>query len=173
MKAGETLSKIAGTYGTTVDALVEINAIQNKNLIRVGQVLMLQDTPQAAADKLEALGVELREHKSSFAVYLVLRALVITILVLQVLNPAEKGRADHHQGKATHGHSPGGRGRPGGRRRNQHPGLLAGQLRHIPLPGPAAVRPGRGCAIILRRTYTWKPLCSTFPWRCPPSCWRP
>ena len=57
VKAGETLSKIAGTYGTTVDALVEINAIQNKNLIRVGQVLMLQDTPQAAADKLEALGV--------------------------------------------------------------------------------------------------------------------
>lgn len=57
VKAGETLSEIAGTYGTTVDALVEINAIQNKNLIRVGQVLMLQDTPQAAADKLEALGV--------------------------------------------------------------------------------------------------------------------
>ena len=40
-----------------MDALVEINAIKNKNLIRVGQVLMLQDTPQAAADKLEALGV--------------------------------------------------------------------------------------------------------------------
>ena len=36
---------------------MEINAIQNRNLIRVGQVLMLQDTPQAAADKLEALGV--------------------------------------------------------------------------------------------------------------------
>ena len=57
VKAGDTLSKIANTYGTTVDALVEINAIQNKNLIRVGQVLMLQDTTQAAADKLEALGV--------------------------------------------------------------------------------------------------------------------
>ena len=40
-----------------MDTLVEINAIQNKNLIRAGQVLMLQDTPQAAADKLEALGV--------------------------------------------------------------------------------------------------------------------
>ena len=40
-----------------MDALAEINAIKNKNLIRVGQVLMLQDTPQAAADKLEALGV--------------------------------------------------------------------------------------------------------------------
>ena len=57
VKAGDTLSKIANTYGTTVHALVEINAIQNKNLIRVGQVLMLQDTTQAAADKLEALGV--------------------------------------------------------------------------------------------------------------------
>lgn len=57
VKSGDTLSKIANTYGTTVDTLVEINAIQNRNLIRVGQVLMLQDTPQAAADKLEALGV--------------------------------------------------------------------------------------------------------------------
>ena len=55
--AGDNLSKIAAKYGTTVDALAEINAIKNKNLIRVGQVLMLQDTPQAAADKLEALGV--------------------------------------------------------------------------------------------------------------------
>ena len=57
MKSGDTLSKIASTYGTTVDTLAEINAIQNRNLIRAGQVLMLQDTPQAAADKLEALGV--------------------------------------------------------------------------------------------------------------------
>ena len=57
VKAGDTLSKIANTYGTTVHALVEINAIQNKNLIRVGQVLMLQDTARAAADKLEDLGV--------------------------------------------------------------------------------------------------------------------
>ena len=46
VKAGETLSKIAGTYGTTVDTLAEINAIQNRNLIRAGQVLMLQDTPR-------------------------------------------------------------------------------------------------------------------------------
>ena len=57
VRSGDTLSKIASTYGTTVDTLAEINAIQNRNLIRVGQVLMLQDTPQAAADKLEALGV--------------------------------------------------------------------------------------------------------------------
>ena len=57
VKAGDTLSKIANTYSTTVNDLAEINAIENKNLIRVGQVLMIQDTPQAAADKLEALGV--------------------------------------------------------------------------------------------------------------------
>ncbi len=57
VKSGDSLSKIAAKCGTTVDTLVEINAIQNRNLIRAGQVLMLQDTPQAAADKLEALGV--------------------------------------------------------------------------------------------------------------------
>ena len=57
VRSGDTLSKIAGTYGTTVDTLAETNAIQNRNLTRVGQVLMLQDTPQAAADKLETLGV--------------------------------------------------------------------------------------------------------------------
>lgn len=57
VKSGDTLSKIAAKYGTTVDTLTEINAIQNRNLIRVGQVLMLQDTPKAAADKLEAMGV--------------------------------------------------------------------------------------------------------------------
>lgn len=57
VKSGDNLSGIAAKYGTTVDALAEINAIQNRNLIRAGQVLMLQDTPQAAADKLEALGV--------------------------------------------------------------------------------------------------------------------
>ena len=57
VKSGDSLSKIAAKCGTTVDTLVEINAIQNRNLIRAGQVLMLQDTPQAAAAKLEALGV--------------------------------------------------------------------------------------------------------------------
>lgn len=57
VKSGDTLSEIAAKYGATVDTLTEINAIQNRNLIRVGQVLMLQDTARAAADKLEALGV--------------------------------------------------------------------------------------------------------------------
>lgn len=57
VRGGDTLSGIAAKHGTTVDALAEINAIKNKNLIRVGQVLMLQDTARAAVDKLEALGV--------------------------------------------------------------------------------------------------------------------
>ena len=34
----------------------------------------------------EAIKMELREHKSSFMVYLILRILVIVMLVLQVLN---------------------------------------------------------------------------------------
>ena len=55
--AGDTLSKIAAAAGTTVDKLVEVNAIENKNLIRVGQVIMLEDSVEAAVEKLEALGV--------------------------------------------------------------------------------------------------------------------
>ena len=37
----DTLSKIARAYGTTVDALVAITGIKNKNLINVGQVIKL------------------------------------------------------------------------------------------------------------------------------------
>lgn len=38
---GDTLSKIAKKYGTTVDTLVALNGIKNKNLITVGQVIKL------------------------------------------------------------------------------------------------------------------------------------
>ena len=41
VKAGDTLSKIAKQYGTTVNALVSLNGIKNKNLINVGQVIKL------------------------------------------------------------------------------------------------------------------------------------
>lgn len=34
----------------------------------------------------KALGMELREHKSSFIVYFVLRFLVIAMMILQILN---------------------------------------------------------------------------------------
>lgn len=38
---GDTLSKIAKKYGTTVDALAKLNGIKNKNLITVGQIIKL------------------------------------------------------------------------------------------------------------------------------------
>ena len=41
VRSGDTLSRIAAKYGTTVAKLVEINGIKNQNLIRVGQVLRL------------------------------------------------------------------------------------------------------------------------------------
>ncbi len=39
---GDTLSRIARRFGTTVDALASLNGIKNKNLIRVGQVLKIR-----------------------------------------------------------------------------------------------------------------------------------
>lgn len=39
---GETLTKIAKKYNTTVKKLVEINNIKNKNLIKVGQILKIK-----------------------------------------------------------------------------------------------------------------------------------
>lgn len=41
VKKGDTLSGIAKQYGTTVDKLVSLNGIKNKNLIYVGQVIKL------------------------------------------------------------------------------------------------------------------------------------
>ena len=41
VKSGDTLSKIASKYGTTVDALVKANAIKNPSLICVGQVIKI------------------------------------------------------------------------------------------------------------------------------------
>ena len=41
VKAGENLTAIAKKYGTTVDILVKINGINNKNLIYVGQKITL------------------------------------------------------------------------------------------------------------------------------------
>ena len=41
VKKGDTLTKIAKRYGTTVDALVKKNNIKNPNLIYVGQVLKI------------------------------------------------------------------------------------------------------------------------------------
>lgn len=38
---GDTLHKIANRYGTSVQVLVDLNHIKNKNLIHIGQVLLI------------------------------------------------------------------------------------------------------------------------------------
>lgn len=42
VKKGETLSKIAKQYNTTVSELVKLNNIKNKNLIKIGQILKIK-----------------------------------------------------------------------------------------------------------------------------------
>ena len=54
--AGDTLSKIAKKYGTTVEALATINGIKNPDLIHVGQVVYLTEVAAETA-KLARLGV--------------------------------------------------------------------------------------------------------------------
>ena len=46
VEKGDSLSKIAKRYGTTVDALVRINELCDANQIFVGQVILLED-PEA------------------------------------------------------------------------------------------------------------------------------
>lgn len=43
VKSGDTLYSIAHTYGTTVQAIVDANHLENARLIRVGQVLIIPD----------------------------------------------------------------------------------------------------------------------------------
>lgn len=52
---GDTLSKIAKKYGTTVNKLAELNGITNVNLIKVGQKIYPSAT--VALYKLESLGI--------------------------------------------------------------------------------------------------------------------
>lgn len=44
---GDTLGAIARRFGTTVNAIAQLNGIVNPNLIRVGQVLLISGTPPA------------------------------------------------------------------------------------------------------------------------------
>lgn len=49
VKANDTLTSIAEAYGTTVNALVELNHIQNPNLIYVGQTLIISGAAEPVA----------------------------------------------------------------------------------------------------------------------------
>ena len=55
VKKGETLSKIAVFYGTTVAELVSANGIKNPNLIRVGQVLNIPENKAPAPDAIKII----------------------------------------------------------------------------------------------------------------------
>lgn len=44
VRRGDTLSKIARRYGTTVNAIVRLNRIENPNLIYIGQILQIPST---------------------------------------------------------------------------------------------------------------------------------
>ena len=44
VRAGENLTTIANLYNTTVDELVRLNNIPNRNIIRVGQIIKLPET---------------------------------------------------------------------------------------------------------------------------------
>ncbi|MEM7110800.1 MAG: GH25 family lysozyme [Chloroflexota bacterium] len=62
IQSGDSLYKIAEKYGTTVDVLVKLNAIDNPNLIRVGQELKLPAGAQAKADSEKSTTTHTKTH---------------------------------------------------------------------------------------------------------------
>jgi len=56
VKAGDTLSRIASMFGTTIAAIAKGNGIADANKISVGQELIIQ-TPDASADVLPEVTV--------------------------------------------------------------------------------------------------------------------
>lgn len=56
VKSGDTLSRIATKFGTTVNAIVKANAIANPSLIREGQVLTISGTVPTGAVPTDLVG---------------------------------------------------------------------------------------------------------------------
>lgn len=54
MKAGDTLSKIADSFETTVDEIIAANGIADPNTIEVGQRLIIPSLASAAAQPAES-----------------------------------------------------------------------------------------------------------------------
>ena len=52
VNAGDSLSDIAAAFHTTVDELAELNQIENKNLIKIGQVLQTSQAMTAATEQV-------------------------------------------------------------------------------------------------------------------------
>jgi len=45
VQRGDTLQGIAAKFGVSVDAIVELNELENPDAIRVGQILLIPQSP--------------------------------------------------------------------------------------------------------------------------------
>ena len=66
VKKGDTLSEIALKYHTTVNELVKLNNINNKNLIRVGQIILLPNNNQYIVKKGDTLSKIAKKYNTSW-----------------------------------------------------------------------------------------------------------
>ena len=66
VKSGDTLSKIAKQYNTTVDALVKANAIKDPSLIEVGQVIKIPGKTNTVDNKKKVLIKDAQIHLNNF-----------------------------------------------------------------------------------------------------------
>ena len=75
VQAGDTLSKIAAANNTTVDKLVELNALSNPNYIVVGQVLIISGTKKTISKnrtskaKILVFGLQSDTDRTMFAAW--------------------------------------------------------------------------------------------------------
>ncbi|MCQ4116838.1 LysM peptidoglycan-binding domain-containing protein [Ligilactobacillus sp. MP3] len=65
VKSGDTVSKLAKDYNTTVDAIVNTNKLSNANLIFVGQKLEIGETTQADNNQQAAQGQQSQQAAQS------------------------------------------------------------------------------------------------------------
>lgn len=63
VKSGDTVSKLAKDYNTTVDAIVNTNKLSNANLIFVGQKLEIGETTQADNNQQAAQGQQSQQSQ--------------------------------------------------------------------------------------------------------------
>ena len=65
VKSGDTVSKLAKDYNTTVDAIVNTNKLSNANLIFVGQKLEIGEATQADNNQQAAQGQQSQQSQQS------------------------------------------------------------------------------------------------------------
>ena len=66
VKSGDTVSKLAKDYNTTVDAIVNTNKLSNANLIFVGQKLEIGEATQADNNQQAAQGQQSQQATTNY-----------------------------------------------------------------------------------------------------------